>query len=505
MEDLTSLLDWSRAQFALTAIYHYLFVPLTLGLSFIIAIMETKYVLSGDSFYRKMVKFWMRLFGINFAIGVATGIILEFEFGTNWSNYSYMVGDIFGAPLAIEGILAFFMESTFIAVMFFGWDKVGKKSHLAATWLTAIGANLSAFWILVANAWMEYPTGLVFNPVTARCELLNFWDVISIVALNKFSHTVTSGFVLSSLFVIGVSAWYILQGRNAEFAKKSIKFASWFGIVGSLLVLGTGHFSAQIIGKVQPMKLAAMENLHHGQRSAPFSIVPGVEVPGMLSLLANGDVNSYVPGIQDIINGYTDYSQGKPVMRMGFDAKQNLGNLALGDFIDCQNAILKGQTGMAISKKSRMANDSFYKTMGQFMGYAYIHNPQDLVPPVKPVYWSFRIMVGLGMWFLLSIAIWLYSSYKPIGLVNKKWWLKLSVITIFLAYLASECGWVVTEVGRQPWTIYGLLPTKVAVSNLPSTSVITTFFIFAVLFTVLLCAELSIMTKQIKKGPESIK
>jgi len=505
MEDLTSLVDWSRAQFALTAIYHYLFVPLTLGLSFIIAIMETKYVVTGDGFYKKMVKFWMRLFGINFAIGVATGIILEFEFGTNWSNYSYMVGDIFGAPLAIEGILAFFMESTFIAVMFFGWDKVGKKAHLTATWLTAIGANLSAFWILVANAWMEFPTGMVFNPVTARCELINFWDVISIVAINKFSHTVTSGFVLSALFVIGVSAWYILKGREKDFAKKSIRLAAWFGLVGSLAVIGTGHLSGQIVARIQPMKLAAMENLHHGQKSAPFSVVPGVEIPGMLSLMANGDMESFVPGIEDIVNGYTDYSSGRPVSHTGFDAKRNMGNLALGDFVDCQKAMIEGQTGMALSKKLRMKNLAFKKNLGQYMGYAYLSEPQDLVPPIWPVYWSFRVMVGLGMWFLLCIFVWLWSSYKHIAIVDKKWWLKLSILTIFLAYLASECGWVVTEVGRQPWVIQGLLPTKVSVSNLSSTSVITTFAIFAVLFTVLLCAEISIMIKQIKKGPESIK
>jgi len=266
-----SLVNWSRAQFALTAMYHWLFVPLTLGLSFIVAFMETLYVRTGNPEWKRITKFWMSIFGINFAIGVATGIILEFEFGTNWSNYSWFVGDIFGAPLAIEGIMAFFLESTFIAVMFFGWNKVSKKFHLLSTWLVAIGSNLSALWILVANAWMQNPAGMRFNPDTARNEMVDFWEVLfSPVAINKFLHTISSGYVLASVFVMGVSAWYLLKNREHLFAKRSIVVASVFGLITSVFIVLTGDGSARNIAQFQPMKFAAMENLYVGQQNAPL-------------------------------------------------------------------------------------------------------------------------------------------------------------------------------------------------------------------------------------------
>ncbi len=269
-----SLVNWSRAQFALTAIYHWLFVPLTIGLSFILAFMETIYVRTGDEIWKKITKFWMTLFGINFAIGVATGIILEFEFGTNWSNYSWFVGDIFGAPLAVEGILAFFMESTFVAVMFFGWNKVGKKFHLASTWLVAVGASLSALWILVANSWMENPVGMVFNPDTARNEMNSFRDVIlNPVAIDKFTHTVTSGFVLGSVFVVGISSWFLLRHRDEVMARKSILVAGIFGLVSSLAVALTGDSSARTISKVQPVKFASMEALYEGRSGAGLTVI----------------------------------------------------------------------------------------------------------------------------------------------------------------------------------------------------------------------------------------
>ena len=264
-----ALVDWSRAQFALTAMFHWIFVPLTLGLGFMVAFMESIYVKTGDPEWKKLTKFWMKLFGINFAIGVATGIILEFEFGTNWSNYSWFVGDIFGAPLAIEGIMAFFLESTFIAVMFFGWEKVSKRFHLMATWLTAIGANLSALWILVANAWMQNPVGTTFNPDTARNEMTSFWDVLfSETAVNKFIHTTTSGFVLAAIFVMGIASWFLIKKRETLFAKRSIVIASIFGIISSIILIGTGDSSAKEIVKTQPMKFAAMEALYQGESPA---------------------------------------------------------------------------------------------------------------------------------------------------------------------------------------------------------------------------------------------
>ena len=320
-----SLVNWSRAQFALTACYHWLFVPITLGLSFIIAITETIYVKTKKEEWKQITKFWMKLFGVNFAIGVATGIILEFEFGTNWSNYAWYVGDIFGAPLAIEGIMAFFLESTFIAIMFFGWNKVSPKFHLLSTWLVAIGSNLSALWILVANAWMQYPIGMHFNPDTARSEMLDFWQVLfSPVALNKFFHTVTSSYMVASLFVIAVSSWFLLKKRENSLAKKSIIIASIFGLTASLLTAFTGDGSAYHVAQKQPAKLAAMEGLYKGKEGAGLSVIGilnpskkvndqqepyliNLEIPKMLSILGYRKADAFVPGMEDLINGNPKY------------------------------------------------------------------------------------------------------------------------------------------------------------------------------------------------------
>ncbi|WP_290235708.1 cytochrome ubiquinol oxidase subunit I, partial [Bacteroides acidifaciens] len=325
----TSLIDWSRAQFAMTAMYHWIFVPLTLGLAVVMGIMETLYYKTGKEFWKKTAMFWMKLFGINFAIGVATGLILEFEFGTNWSNYSWFVGDIFGAPLAIEGILAFFMEATFIAVMFFGWGKVSKRFHLASTWLTGLGATISAWWILVANAWMQHPVGMEFNPDTVRNEMVDFWAVAtSPVAVNKFFHTVLSGWVLGAIFVVGISCWYLLKKRNHEFALASIKIGAIFGLVASLLSAWTGDGSGYQIAQTQPMKLAAVEGLYEGGTNVglvgigmlnpekktyddgkdPFLFC--IEIPSMLSFLAERDVDGYVPGIANIIEGGYEMKDG---------------------------------------------------------------------------------------------------------------------------------------------------------------------------------------------------
>jgi len=317
-----ALVDWSRAQFALTALYHWIFVPLTLGLSFIIAIMETIYVRTGDEVWKKTTKFWMLLFGINFAIGVATGIILEFEFGTNWSNYSWFVGDIFGAPLAIEGIMAFFLESTFIALMFFGWNKLSKRFHLLSTWMVAVGANLSALWILVANGWMQNPTGMFFNPDTGRNEMMDFWAVLfNPTSINKFLHTVASGYVLAGIFVLGVSSWFLLKKREILFAKRSILVGSTFGLIMGLFLTLTGDESAREIARVQPMKFAAMEGLYDGQQNAPLVAIGlferpqdpdnphprefavKIEIPNMLSYMAFLDPRAFVPGIRDLVQG----------------------------------------------------------------------------------------------------------------------------------------------------------------------------------------------------------
>ncbi|MDE6792780.1 MAG: cytochrome ubiquinol oxidase subunit I, partial [Muribaculaceae bacterium] len=345
MDDLMTVVDWSRWQFALTAIYHWLFVPLTLGLSLIVAIMESLYLKSKSEKWLAATKFWMTLFGINFAIGVATGIILEFEFGTNWSNYSWFVGDIFGAPLAIEGLVAFFMESTFVAVMFFGWNKVSPRFHLAATWLTWLGASISALWILVANAWMQYPTGMEFDPAQMRNVMDNFWELFSGIAINKYMHAVFSGWALSGVFVIGVSAWFLLKKRNEGFAVRSIKVGGWLGLVGLLLTMWTGDGSAVEVTKHQPMKLAAMEGLYHGGYSqgivAAGLVNPSktwnndedeylfdITVPYGLSILAKHNLNAYVPGISDIVNGIDVNENGDTINTVSYAERIRLGKLA---------------------------------------------------------------------------------------------------------------------------------------------------------------------------------
>jgi cytochrome d ubiquinol oxidase subunit I len=506
-----SLVDWSRAQFALTAMYHWLFVPLTLGLSFIIAFMETLYYRTGNPEWKRITKFWMTLFGVNFAIGVATGIILEFEFGTNWSNYSWFVGDIFGAPLAIEGIMAFFMESTFIAVMFFGWNKVSKKFHLASTWLVAIGSNLSALWILVANAWMQYPVGMRFNPDTARNEMVNFWEVVfSPVAINKFFHTVLSAYILAAIFVIGVSAWFLLKNREQLFAKRSIKIAAIFGLVASFLTIVTGDGSARNMAKYQPMKFAAMENLYVGQKNAPLVAIGilkednagsehkkqnfriEIEIPNMLSYMAFLDPNAYVPGIKDLVHGNPEYNI------MSYQEKSEKGKIAIQSLADYKNA--------KKAKNDSLANVSLTKFEANYpyFGYGYYagRDLHELVPNIPISFYSFRIMVGLGFHFIALFLVVLILLKKD-KLQNNKVVLYTALWTIPLAYIASELGWVVAEVGRQPWVIQDILPAIAAVSQIKATSVQLTFWLFFVLFTGLLIAEIKIMVAQIKKGPST--
>lgn len=480
-------IDWSRAQFALTACYHWLFVPLTLGLALIMGIMETLYYVKKDEFWKRTAQFWMKLFGINFAIGVATGLILEFEFGTNWSNYSWFVGDIFGAPLAIEGIVAFFMEATFIAVMFFGWNKVSRGFHLASTWLTGLGATLSAWWILVANAWMQHPVGMEFNPETVRNEMVDFMAVaFSPTAVLKFFHTVSSGWMTGAVFVVGVSCWFLLKRRNQLMALASIKVASLTGILATLVVLGTGDQSGVAIAREQPMKLAAAEGLRDGGQQAPFSIVPGVEVPGMLSMLATHDVNGYVPGINNLLDGYT-HPDG--TVHLSAEEKIARGKKALQAFTDFRTY---RQTQ---PERAAQARDTLQAHV-QYFGYGYIQQKEDLVPPVGLVYWSFRVMVGCGSFlFLFLIGAW-WMQYKG-KLEQARWMHWLGLASIPMVYAAGQAGWVVAEVGRQPWAIQDLLPVNAAVSQLSSSSVMVTFFLFLVIFTVLLIAEVKILCKAI--------
>lgn len=488
------MLGWSRAQFALTACYHWVFVPLTLGLAIIMAVMETIYVVKKDDFWKQTAKFWMKLFGINFAVGIATGLILEFEFGTNWSNYSWFVGDIFGAPLAIEGIIAFFIEATFVAVMYFGWDKVSKRFHLASTWLTGIGAAISAIWILVANSWMQHPVGMEFNPDTVRNEMVDFWAVaFNPVAISKFFHSWFSGWMTGAIFVIGVSCWYLLRKRHVRFATASIKTAALVGIVGTLAVMFSGDGSGIHAAKYQPMKLAAAEGLEDGGPRAPFSIVPGLEIPGMLSILATHDINGYVPGINDLLNGYVDENG---VEHLSADAKISKGTVALAAFKSYRT--LKDNDPEAAAEARKVLEENI-----DCFGYGYIEKPEDLIPNVPLVYWSFRIMVGLGGFLMLLMVLVLFFGWKG-KLENMKWLQWVALLSIPLVYLAGQAGWVVAEAGRQPWAIDGLLPVSAAVSSLSAGAVRTTFFIFIAVFTLFLAIELRILFKAIKKGPEAV-
>lgn len=507
----TSLIDWSRAQFALTAMYHWIFVPLTLGLAVIMGIMETMYYRTGDEFWKKTTKFWMKIFGINFAVGVATGLILEFEFGTNWSNYSWFVGDIFGAPLAIEGILAFFLEATFIAVMFFGWEKVSKGFHLSATWLTGLGATISAWWILVANAWMQYPVGMEFNPDTVRNEMIDFWAVAtSPVAVNKFFHSVLSGWVLGAVFVVGVGCWFLLRKRETRFAIASIKIAAIFGLFAAVFVAWTGDGSGYNVARVQPIKLAAMEGFYEGREGAGLVAVGvlnpkkekyddgvdpflfRVEAPKLLSFLSGRDFNAYVPGIKNIIEG--GYMQNDGTIALSAEEKIRRGQTAITALATYREAKKGGnETEAATAYRTLQENIAYF-------GYGYIKDPHDLVPNVPLNFYAFRIMVVLGMYFILFFIVVLFFAYRR-NLADIKWMHWVALLTIPLGYIAGQAGWIVAECGRQPWAIQDMLPVGASVSRLQTGSVQTTFFIFLGLFTVMLIAGITIMLRQIKRGP----
>jgi len=506
LQNLT-LVDWSRAQFALTAMYHWLFVPLTLGLSWLLAFFETFYVRTGNEEWKRLTRFWMMLFGINFAIGVATGIILEFEFGTNWSNYAWMVGDIFGAPLAAEGIFAFFLEASFFAVMFFGWERVSKRTHLFATWMVALGSNLSALWILVANGWMQHPVGMAFNPEKARFEMQNFWEVLfSPVAISKFTHATSSSFQVAALFVLAVSSWFLLKGRHMELAKKSILVAAVFGLLSSVFVGITGDEAAYANAKNQPMKLAAFEGLYDGEEGAGLVLagilnpekLPGddnrtflhkLRVPGLLSLLANRKPGTFVPGINDLLYGNSKHNI------TGIDKKIEKGKIAVELLRQFKTAKKEKNDSRAKMARANFAN---YE---QYLGYGYLQAPEEAVPPVALTFYSFHVMVGLGVLFPVIFLLFLYYTYNN-TILKKKWLLRLGLFSVFLGYVASQAGWLVAEVGRQPWAIQDILPVAVARSNLTTATVQTTFFLFLLLFTILLVAEIRIMLKQIAIGPE---
>ncbi len=499
--------DWARAQFALTIMFHFIFVPLTLGLSFIVAFMHTFYYKTKSDFWKSVTRFWMTLFGVNFAIGVATGLIMEFEFGTNWSNYSWMVGDIFGAPLAIEGLFAFFLEATFFAVMFFGWKRVSPRFHLISSWMVAIGSNLSAFWILVANGWMQYPVGTKFNPDMGRFEMTSFLEVaLSPVAMSKFIHTVSSSFVVSALFVMGISSWYIIKNRHLKMAKASIIIATVFGFISSIGVIATGDHGAHYVAQTQPMKLAAMEGMFKGERGAGLTLFGlfnhnkklgddqpeyffEIQVPYLLSFLSYRDFMSFVPGIEDLVYG---------------NPKENI--MGAAEKID------KGKRGLRaldLYRKAKKENNTqeaaaqrlIIEENEKYIGYGHLNAPEEIVPPLAIVVHSFHAMVALGSYFVL-----LFLVVFAVVFTNKCEKFKLlfwiSFFSIPLGYLASQLGWIVAEVGRQPWVIQDILPTHKGVTHIATMAVQTTFWMFLVLFVILFAVEMSIMVKQIKLGPD---
>ena len=499
----------------MTAIYHWLFVPLTLGLAVIVGVMETIYYRTRSQRWLAITKFWMTLFGINFAMGVATGIILEFEFGTNWSNYSWFVGDIFGAPLAIEGILAFFLESTFVVVMFFGWRKVSPGFHLASTWITGFGATLSAAWILIANAWMQNPTGVAFDPAEMRNVMTDFWAVVlNPVAIHKFIHAVANGWVLGAVFVMSVSCWMLMKKRDREFSVRSFKVATWVGSIGILVTMWSGDGSAVDVAKYQPMKLAAMEGIYDGQNRQGFTVIgllnpevkPSctgssdvdpfvfrIEVPAVLSYLCSRDINAFVPGINDILSGHRADSKGNEYRVPSVADRIVSGKVAHEALREFDRAQAAGDTE-AMEAASQVINNRYSD-----FGYGYLSAPCEAVPPVALTFYSFHIMIIFGGYLLLFFVMaWLMLYWRPRWL-DVKWLQIAGIATVLVAWICSEAGWVTAEVGRQPWLIEGVLPCQAAISYVSSGSVALTFTLFAIFFTLLLAAEVSIMVNVIRR------
>ncbi|MDV4182415.1 cytochrome ubiquinol oxidase subunit I [Rhizobium brockwellii] len=499
----------SRFQFALTALYHFLFVPLTLGLSVLLAIMETVYVMTGRQIWRQMTKFWGTLFGINFVLGVATGIVMEFQFGMNWSYYSYYVGDIFGAPLAIEGLMAFFLEATFVGLFFFGWDKLSKVGHLVATWAVALGSNFSALWILIANGWMQNPVGSALNPQTMRMEITSFFDVVfNPVAQAKFVHTVSAGYVCASIFVLGVSAWYIIKGRHIELAKRSMTVAASFGLASALSVVVLGDESGYLATENQKMKLAAIEGMWKTE-PAPAAFTAfgfpdqearethfAVHIPWVMGLIGTRSLTTEIPGI---------------------DKLEQQAEARIRDGIKAYDALLQIRSAPAQDQVAQEVRSSF-EDLGHDLGYAlllkrYVDDPRqaseeqivqaarDTIPHVPTLFWSFRIMVGLGIFFILLTATFFWLSARR-QLDKYPLLLRVAVFAIPLPWVAIEFGWIVAEFGRQPWVIEGVLPTAAAVSSLGAGTVLLTIIGFAALYTTLIVIEMGLMIKAIKQGPE---
>jgi cytochrome bd ubiquinol oxidase subunit I len=502
-----TVVDLSRLQFALTAMYHFLFVPLTIGLSFMIAIMESVYVMTGRDVWRRMTLFWGTLFGINFAMGVATGIVMEFQFGMNWSYYSHYVGDIFGAPLAIEGLMAFFLEATFIGLFFFGWNKLSKVKHLMVTWLVALGANFSALWILIANGWMQNPVGAVFNPETMRMEITDFAAVIfNPVAQSKFVHTVSAGYVCGAMFVMAISAFYLLRGRHVDMAKRSMAVAASFGLAASLSVVVLGDESGYVTGESQKMKLAVIEAMWETEPApAGFNVfaIPdqdartnhyALHIPYVMGIIGTRSLNTEMPGILELV----ERAEGR--IRSGIVGYESLQRLrANRDDAQAREAFEAHwrDIGHALLLK-RYRDDIGNASEEQIVKAAF-----DTVPRVAPLFWSFRLMVGLGFYFIafFAVAFWLATTQR---LDKYNGFLKLAFYSLPLPWLAIEAGWLIAEYGRQPWIIDGVLPTFFAASGLKLHQIVISLSGFVIIYSVLAVVEIWLMRKLILKGPDAV-
>ncbi|MDN7716083.1 cytochrome ubiquinol oxidase subunit I [Burkholderia gladioli] len=505
----SEVVDLSRLQFGITALYHFLFVPLTLGLSWLLVIMETVYVMTGKQVYKDMTQFWGKLFGINFAMGVTTGITLEFQFGTNWSYYSHYVGDIFGVPLAVEGLMAFFLESTFVGLFFFGWNKLSRVKHLIVTFLVALGSNLSALWILVANGWMNNPVGAEFNYQTMRMELSSLFDVLfNPVAQVKFVHTVSAGYVTASMFVLGISSWYLLRRRDTAFALRSFAVAAGFGLASTLCVIVLGDESGYTTGEVQQVKLAAIESEWETTPApAAFTIfgIPNqaeqrtdyaIRIPYALGLIATRSIDEPVVGLNELIKRSEDH------IRSGMIAYSALEKLKAGDTSAATQASFdahKTYLGYGLMLKQFTANvtDATPQQIEQAA--------KKTIPPVAPVFFSFRLMVLLGFMFLATfvLAFW-FCARRELLLPKRRWFLRWAVWAIPLPWLAAEFGWVVAEVGRQPWTIAGILPTHLSASSLTPTDLYLSLAGFILFYTALFVIEITLMFKYARLGPSSL-
>ena len=503
----TELVDLSRLQFAVTALYHFLFVPLTLGMTFLLVTMELTYLVTGRQVYKDMVKFWGKLFGINFALGVTTGITMEFQFGTNWAYYSHYVGDIFGAPLAIEGLMAFFLESTFIGLFFFGWDKLSKWKHFMVTVLMAVGSNLSALWILIANGWMQNPVGSNFSFVSMRMEMSNFWTIVfNPVAQAKFVHTVSAGYLTASLFVLGISSYYLLKGRDLDFARRSFRVAAGFGFASALSVIVLGDESGYTVGEAQQTKLAAIEAMWHTE-PAPASLVAfalpneethsndyEIRIPYLLGLISTRSLTGTIPGITEI-------------------KEKNRQRIVNGVFaVKALEALRKNKHDTEALKvfDAHKADLGFGLLLRKYISDVSAATPEMIqeavdstVPRVAPMFFGFRIMVALGFSMLLLFSLALLYSIRG-DFIQKKWLLRWALFFIPAPWIAAELGWKVAEYGRQPWTIYGVLPTHLSVSNLTPGNIYGSLAGFVAFYTVLLVIEMYLMVKYARQGPSSL-